>query len=93
MLTVTEAAKQRLKETLLANTDDREAGLRLKMKPPGQLGLVLDRQSPADSVVEYEGLKVLLVEAEMADLLQEATLDVQNTSNGTKLAIFQGDRS
>jgi Fe-S cluster assembly iron-binding protein IscA len=91
MLTVTEAAKQRLKETLLANTDDQDAGLRLKMKSPGELGLVLDRQSPADSVVEYEGLKVLLVEHEIADLLQTATLDVQNTSNGTKLAIFQGE--
>jgi Fe-S cluster assembly iron-binding protein IscA len=91
MLTVTEAAKQRLKETLLANTDDREAGLRLKMKSPGQLGLVLDRQLPADSIVEYKGLKVLLVEHEIADLLQEATLDVQNTSNGTKLAISQGE--
>ena len=90
MLTVTEAAKDKLMETLLANTDDREAGLRLTMKPPGQLGLVLDRELPDDSVVEHEGLKLLLVEHEVAELLQEATLDVQDTPDGPTLTIFQG---
>ena len=93
MLTVTEAAKQLLKETLLANTDDQEAGLRLTMKSPGQLGLVLDRQSPGDSVIEYEGSKVLLLEHEIAELLKEVTLDVQDTPDGPQLAIFQGQKS
>jgi Fe-S cluster assembly iron-binding protein IscA len=89
MLTVTEAAKQRLRETLLVNTDDREDGLRLKIKSPGQLGLVLDRQSPTDNVIEHEGLKVLLVQPEVYELLRKATLDVQKSSDGTKLTIFQ----
>lgn len=93
MLTVTEAAKQRLKETLLANTDDQEAGLRLTMKPPGQLGLVLDRALPADSIVEHEGSKVLIVGHEIAELLQEATLDIQDTPDGPRLTIFQGKKS
>jgi Fe-S cluster assembly iron-binding protein IscA len=93
MLTVTEAAKDKLMETLLANTDDQEAGLRLIMKPLGQLGLVLDRESPGDSVIEYEGLKLLLVENEVAELLQEATLDIQYAPDGPKLTIFQGQQS
>ena len=93
MLKVTESAKQKLRETLLANTDDREAGLRLKMKSSGQLGLVLDRGSPADSIVEHEGSKVLIVEHELAELLQEATLDIQDTPDGPKLTIFQGQKS
>ena len=58
MLTVTEAAKDKLMETLVANTDDREAGLRLMIKTPGQLGLVLDKGLPTDEVVEHEGLKL-----------------------------------
>lgn len=90
MLTVTEAAKDKLMETLLASTDDQEIGLRLSMKPPGQLGLVLDRESPADNVIEHEGLKLLLVEPELVELLQEATLDVQDTPGGPKLTISQG---
>ena len=90
MLTVTEAAKDKLMETLLANTDDREAGLRLTMKPPGQLGLVLDRGLPTDEVVEHEGLKLLLVEPELVELLEEATLDVQDAPDGSTLTILQG---
>jgi len=90
MLTVTEAAKDKLMEALLANTDDQEVGLRLSMEPPGKLGLMLDRESPGDSVVEHEGLKLLLVEHEVAELLQEATLDVQDTPDGPTLTIFQG---
>jgi Fe-S cluster assembly iron-binding protein IscA len=87
MLTVTEGAKDKLKETLLANTDDRDAGLRLKMQPSGQLGLVLDKESPGDSVVEDEGLKLLLMEHQVAELLQDATLGVQNAPDGPKLTI------
>lgn len=90
MLTVTEAAKDKLMEVLLANTDDREVGLRLTMKPPGQLGLILDRGLPTDQVVEHEGLKLLLVEPELVELLQEATLDVQDTPDGPKLTISRG---
>jgi Fe-S cluster assembly iron-binding protein IscA len=89
MLTVTDAAKDKLMETLLANTDDREAGLRLMMKKPGQLGLVLDRESAGDTIIEHEGLKLLLVEHKVVELLQEATLDIQETADGSRLTLFQ----
>ena len=39
MLTVTEAAKQKLKATLMAHTRDYENGLRLKVKSPGNMVL------------------------------------------------------
>ena len=69
MLTVTETAKQLLKETLLAHSDDPEAGLRLSMKPPGQLGIMLDSEAEGDQVVEHEGAKVLLVASELAPIV------------------------
>ena len=89
MLTVTDNAKDKLMETLLLNTDDREIGLRLSMKSPGQLGLVLDKGLPTDEVVEHEGLKVLLVEPELVELLEGATFDVQDTPEGSKLVVFR----
>ncbi|GEM_PF-461929 len=89
MLTVTETAKQLLKETLLAHSDDPEAGLRLSMKSPGQLWIMLDRGLPTDEVVEREGLKLLLVEPELVELLQVATVDVQDTDEGPKLVITE----
>jgi len=87
MLTVTNHAKDKLLETLLASTDDREIGLRLSMKSSGQLGLVLDRGSPADVVIEHEGLKLLLVEPDLVELLQGSTIDIQDTPDGPKLVV------
>lgn len=87
MLTVTESAKQLLKETLSAHTDDPEIGLRLEVKPPGQLGIVLDRGAEGDQVVEHEGAKVLLVASELAPAVDGVTLDIQDTADGPKLVV------
>lgn len=91
MLTVTDNAKQELKKTLLAHTDDPEVSLRLELKPPGQFGLVLDREAEGDQVVEHEGIKVLLVAAELAPAVEGITLDVQDTPDGPKLAVSKGE--
>ena len=89
MLVVTDAAKAKLRKTLLANTDNREEGLRLKVKAPGRIGLVIDKQSPDDSIIEHEGLKLLIVEQAISELLSKATLDVKYSSEGEKLTLFQ----
>ncbi|HUV46326.1 MAG TPA: hypothetical protein VMW45_04590 [Dehalococcoidia bacterium] len=87
MLTVTEDAKQILKEKLLAHTEDPELVLRLKGEPGGQLGLVLDKQAPDDYVVEHEEAKVLLIGKELADVVDELTLTTEDTPEGPKLTI------
>jgi Fe-S cluster assembly iron-binding protein IscA len=89
MLTVTESAKQLLKETLLAHSDDPEAVPRLSMMPPGQLGIMLDSETEGDQVVEHEGVKVLLVASELAPVVDRVTLDVQDTPEGSKLVVFR----
>ena len=89
MLTVTESAKQLPKETILAHSDDPEAGLRLSMKPPGQLGIMLDSEAEGDQVVEHEGAKVLLVASELAPVIDGVTLDVQDTPDGPKLVVLK----
>jgi len=89
MLTVTEDAKQYLKETLLDHTDDPDFGIRLVLSGEalGRTGLVLDREGVGDYVVEYEGCKVLLVGDEVAEVVAGATLDTEDTPEGTKLLI------
>jgi len=87
MLTVTDSAKQLLKETLLAYSDDPETGLRLSLKPPGQLGVGLDSEEEGDQVVEYEGAKVLLVAANLDAVVDGKTLNVEDTAEGPKLVI------
>jgi Fe-S cluster assembly iron-binding protein IscA len=87
MLTVTEKAKRHLKEMLLAHCDDPKIGLRLKVEPPRQFGLILDSAGVSDHVVEHEGSKVLLVGPELLTLLDETTIDTTDTPEGTKLMI------
>ena len=87
MLTVTESARQHLKNMLLAHSEDPEIGLRLTVEPPRQFGMVLDREGVDDQIVEYEGAKVLLVAPELVTLLDEVTIDAQDTPEGTKLVI------
>ena len=89
MLTVTDSARQLLKETLTAKSDDPEVGLRLSMESTGQFGLVPDREVQGDQVVEHEGSKVLLVASELAHAVDGLTLDAQDTPDGPKLAVLR----
>lgn len=91
MLTVTEGAKRNLKEILLTSTNDKKVGLRLSMKPRGQLGLmlVLDKETPGDYVVKHEGLKVLLVKEELLPLVDGVTIGIQDTPDGSRLTIWR----
>jgi len=89
MLTVTESAKQLLREKLLAHSDDPEACLRLSVRSGGQFGLTLDSESEGDQIVEHEGAKVLLVAHELEPMLEGVTLDVQDTPDGKKLAMLK----
>ena len=87
MLEVTERARQELKRVLTANTDKPEACLRLTASEQGQLGLTLDEERQDDQVVEHEDSKVLLVEKNLADILQGITIDVEDTPEGARLVI------
>jgi Fe-S cluster assembly iron-binding protein IscA len=87
MLTVTEGAKQLLKEMRRVHSDDPEACLRLSVDSDGQFGLALDSALEEDQVVEHEGAKVLLVTPGLATALEGNTLDVQDTADGPKLVI------
>lgn len=92
MLTVTENAKQLLKETLREHSEDPEIGIRLSVKEGGQFGIVLDRESEGDQVVEHDGDKVLLVTPGLSTILDGKTLDVQDTEEGQKLFLSKGNQ-
>lgn len=89
MLTVTENAKKELKRTLLAHTDDPEKAIRLKLKKPGQFGLVLGREAKGDQVIEQDRFKVLLVGSDIAELLKDVTIDVCDTPDGPQLSVLR----
>ncbi len=87
MVTVTEGAKQLLKEKLLAHRSEPDVCMRLESEPSGQLVLVLDRESEDDQVVEHDEMKVLLVAPEVATKLEGVTIDTEDTSEGPRLVL------
>ena len=87
MINVTERAKQELKRLLIASVDLPEARLRLMDRGQGKLGLGIDIEAPDDQVVEYDGIRLLIVEHGLATNLKRVTLDVNDTPEGAELVI------
>jgi len=87
MLIVTEHARQRLKGMLVANADDPQVCLRLVLRSPTRLGLVLDEAMEGDQVVEHEGLRVMLVDHEISVSLDGGILDVESTADSERLSL------
>jgi len=91
MITVTDSAKEHLKNILLAHSDDLDFSLRLVAKPAGRLGFVLESEAKEDDqVVEHEGTTVLLIGHELMPIVEGLTLDVRDTAEGPELFISKG---
>jgi len=89
LLTVTDTAKEHLKDILLSNTDDPQIGIRLGLGPGRQFDLVLDREAEGDQIVQHDGLKVLLVGQELATIVDLVTLAAQDTPDGPNLILVK----
>ena len=89
MLSVTKRARDELKRMLTGKVDNPQAGLRLTADDSGQLGLIVDIETPDDQVVEHDGSKVLIVKNTLAADLEGITIDVKDTSEGPRLVIVK----
>jgi Fe-S cluster assembly iron-binding protein IscA len=90
MLTVTEIAKEKLREDLQKKTTDPEKAIRLVSSPsePNQLMLVLDKIRERDQVVvSKEGIKVLLIGPYLGSELEGMVVDYQETAAGAGFTI------
>jgi Fe-S cluster assembly iron-binding protein IscA len=88
MIEVTERAKKELKGLLTSTVDHPEACLRLRTGEEGKLGLGIDVELPGDQVVEHEGSKLLVVEAELANSLKNVAIDVEDSDEGRQFIII-----
>jgi Fe-S cluster assembly iron-binding protein IscA len=87
MVTVTERAKEKLKELLQGETDDPSFTLRLATAPSGEFGMFPDREREDDQIVEYQGSAVLVVGAEMVTAIGDATIDYDESGPGPRLVM------
>ena len=87
MLTVSDAAC----EHLVAVLDQMEeapdgAAIRILTGPQG-LNMAVDTPNDGDKTVEHDGRTVLVLDEAVCNLLDERTLDIQDTEQGKALAI------
>jgi Fe-S cluster assembly iron-binding protein IscA len=87
MINITKRAKHELRKILAKKVDWPGARLRLMDRGQGKLGLGIDIEAPGDHIVKYEGIKLLVVEPELAQNLKGVTLDVDDTRQGPELVI------
>ncbi len=91
MLEVTIRAREKLQEALLGEkTTVAQVSYRITPIPamPNRLGIALDKEKKGDQVVKSKaGLKVLLIQAELAQELEGMVLDYQDTPSGQGFTI------
>ena len=90
MVTVTERAERELGRMLASASNDPEDGLRLTVTEPGRYGIVVDKEQEGDQVVQHEGAKMLLIDEEVAGLLEEKTIDCLETTEGGPRLVLSG---
>ncbi|NOX56230.1 MAG: HesB/YadR/YfhF-family protein [Planctomycetes bacterium] len=86
MLTVSESACELIGQLLIEVQATEGFVVRIV---PGETGLFLaiDQIHPGDATYEHEGKPVLAVSQILADLLEDQTLDVQDTPSGRELTL------
>ena len=91
MLTVTAFAKEKIKSRLQRMKTDSEVTVRLIPSPvnQGKWKMILDKEKEEDHVVKSEdGIKILLIGADLMPALEEMAIDFRKTPEGTGFAIY-----
>lgn len=86
MLTITETAGAYLAEILKGEELPEDIAIRLVYEEEG-LAMEPDNQRPGDTIFEYEGRLVLMLDEHVAQLLADETLDVDGTGLALRSAL------
>jgi Fe-S cluster assembly iron-binding protein IscA len=86
VLTVTDAASAHLAQMLADAEAPDDVAIRIVAREGG-LVLALDSTNTEDATFDHEERTVLVLDTEVSKLLEEKTLDVQDTEEGPQLAV------
>ncbi len=87
MLTVTDKAAQYIRET--RKKDIAPGAFRITETDEGYR-FTLDEAKEGDQIFEHEGANYLLLDTEVGEALSSATLEVQETPEGTRFFLSPG---
>ena len=107
MIKVSDAAKKELRvmmargrtacvdefKELTYGMDESDIALRLVPTPEGHLAIIMDVYREGDTVIEDNGVKVLLIEAEMLEVVDGFQFDCEDTPDGPYLQISNPSQS
>ena len=85
-MVITEAAGQHLVELLDRSGADEHLAVRLVVEDD-DWDMCLDRASPDDETFDHAGRTVLLLDPQLAILLEDVTLEVRDTTRGRSLVM------
>jgi Fe-S cluster assembly iron-binding protein IscA len=86
VLNVSEKAAELLFASLQASRKEESEVLRLIQTREG-LGLAIDKEGEGDQVVQHDNNKVLVIQPEISQALDGATLDAVETPDGQRLTL------
>ncbi len=84
MLTLTEAGGAQLAKLL---ADEGSSAVARLLFREDDLDLVLHDVLPGDVAYDHDGRTVLVLDEQVSQLLEEATLDAKDTGDGTELTL------
>jgi Fe-S cluster assembly iron-binding protein IscA len=88
MIKITDSAKSRLRKIWFNRIRKRGFILRLVVNHGGQIGLIASEQKTSDEVYENKGKKILLIDQELAAILDDTTLDIRGRKKGRVLYLL-----
>jgi hypothetical protein len=86
MLTVTEAARDRLLSKLVSKKAAKDEAMRFTRRKGGWK-LCLERACPDDATVVHQGRNVLLMDQAVSKAMTAMALDVRQTDGGPRLTL------
>jgi Fe-S cluster assembly iron-binding protein IscA len=86
MLTVTDSACALINDLLDRSEAPDDAAARLTVGDQG-LQMTIDTQRDGDQSFDHEGKTVLLIDEQVASLLEDKSIDTQETEQGPVLAV------
>jgi Fe-S cluster assembly iron-binding protein IscA len=89
MMNLTEAAGAQLAQILDHEKCPQEVAVRLVYEGQG-IAMTLDGERQGDTLFEHSGRTVLMLDEQVAQLLDTETLDVEQSEEGTRLTLRSG---
>jgi hypothetical protein len=95
MVAVTERARERLLEMRVsASLTEPQAGFRFKPAAHDRWSLVPDEAAEGDEIVEHDGSTILLVDAELSNILDDMEVDCMEAAPGQFVVVVtRGEKS